>query len=131
MNINYHGITRDHKEWARFLGVTEQTLRYRIKHWGVSAALTTTRGEARLRVGRGEKLDRRLTVEDKARAIRHYVSGMSEDDIAGDLGVSRRALSEKLIAWGVKRAGTKPSRVAGSRTTIRTTKNTIQISIAA
>jgi hypothetical protein len=127
MMVAYHGIERDHKEWAAFLGITEQTMRWRIKHWGVAKALRTPRGT----VIRSKSRTQYLTLDDKARAIRAYVGGRSEDDIAADIGVSRRWLSGKFIEWGIKRKGKRPQRVAGASTKVRTTDRTIHLTIAA
>lgn len=130
MIVNFHGIERDHKDWAAFVGVTEQTMRWRIKHWGVERALTTTRGTKTRR--RARKRSELLTLADKDRAVRRYLDGDSEDDIAGDLGVSRRYLSQQLIAWGLKLRGRAPTRVADrASAVVRTTPTDIRITIAA
>ena len=47
MIVTYHGISRDHKDWATFLGISEQTMRWRLKHWGVTRAVTTYKGAKR------------------------------------------------------------------------------------
>jgi FixJ family two-component response regulator len=130
MILNFHGIERDHKDWAAFVGITEQTMRWRIKHWGVERALTTTRNvRVRKRTRNRSEL---LKLSDKDRAVKRYIAGDSEDDIAGDLGVSRRYLSQQLIAWGLKLRGRAPTRVASPATaTIQTTSDNIRITIAA
>lgn len=128
MQITYHGITRDHKDWAKFLGITEQTVRWRVKHWGVERTVTTLKRSASQRRHYGP---RRLTLEDKDRAVRSYMAGTSEDDIAANLGVSRRMLSSRLVEWGLKRKGTKPTRTVKRNAIVTTFNSTIRITIPA
>lgn len=128
MQITYHGITRHHKDWAKFLGITEQTVRWRVKHWGVERTVTTLKRSCSQRRCNGP---RHLTIEDKDRAVRSYMAGISEDDIAANLGISRKALSSRLITWGLKRKGSHPTRVVRQNAIVTTFNSTIRITIPA
>lgn len=44
-NITYNGEIRCLTEWASIVGVDRETLRYRIKKWGLDRAMTTPRRE--------------------------------------------------------------------------------------
>jgi len=123
MIVEFHGIKRCHKEWAAFLGITEQTMRWRIVHWGVERAVTTTADAPR-----GSRRPRNIGIADKERAVRAYLAGESEDDIAANLGVSRRCLSNHLIAWGLKRKGSAPTRTV-QRAEVSTSASFITITI--
>jgi hypothetical protein len=110
MDISYLGLTRSHKEWAAFCGVSEQTMRWRIAHWPLARALTTRKvdGDAP-RVVKVRKRD----IKPEQMAILHqlYFDKHSEDAIAKLTGVPRRMLSEILKETGVKMGGAKPRRI--------------------
>ena len=124
MIVTYHGIARDHKEWATFLGVSEQTMRWRLKHWSVIRAVTTFKGAKR-----AKHRVRVLTMADKARALRSYIDNESEDDIAADLGIDRGTLPRYLQEWGVKRKGKAPERVTAPGARVRVTPRRIHVTI--
>lgn len=106
MDITFHGLTRDHKKWAKFLGVTESTLRWRLAHWGVERALTSAKEETKRRASRRKK----LSEADKALICTAYIEGRSEDQIGGLLGVSRKTVGNLLDKRGLKIKGTSTKR---------------------
>ena len=129
MIITYHGISRDHKAWAAFLGITEQTMRWRVKHWGVERAVSLVKSGTPGSSKRRPASNRNLSVADKERAVSAYLRDESEDDIAANIGISRRLLSELLIGWGIKRKGAAPKRIAGTTAKVHISKHQVTITI--
>ena len=108
MNVTYQGVTRPHQDWARFCNVSEQTMRWRIAHWGVERAVTTRRDPPRSPMRTGEP-----TPAVVATIVTAYTQGVSEDAIAGMVNRCRRTVSRWLIEWGKKVPGSHPIRLVG------------------
>jgi hypothetical protein len=109
MDVTYHGITRRHQDWAEFCGVSEQTMRWRLAHWGVERALSEPK--VTNKTGRIRRPSRKLTDSDKALICTAYIEGRSEDCIAGLIGRSRKQVSKVLKQRGLKIGGKAPERV--------------------
>ena len=110
MIVEYKGISADHKAWAAFLGVTEQTFRWRLKHWGTKRAVTTPKVKTEQRKT-PHKRRKKIETVTIAEVHRLYLEGHSEDDIGATVGLSRRTVSTLLKRAGLKFGGSRPKRI--------------------
>ena len=93
--ITHNGRTQSGSAWARELGITQTLLCWRLKHWSIERALTTSKRSGQ-------------------RMITHAGRTQSASAWARELGITYHVLRWRLQHWPIKRALTTPLSSRGS-----------------
>jgi hypothetical protein len=97
--VTFGGETKTLAEWARLRGLSAPGLRYRIRRWGVEAALSTA--ENAKHPGVSKVRQRKLTADDVIEIRRRRAAGAQVATLAEEFGISGALVSQIALrrAW--------------------------------